>query len=117
MLERLTSDVFGDHGKRSYEIAKGILDLASSKAGEDKFLFLSVHEGGNPRNSFDINVYRAGLHMKEIHSFLLDIGRFYSIPGERFHDLYDTIETQILGHIAGGIDRSGNDFLTLYFGE
>jgi hypothetical protein len=117
MLERLSRDVYGHHGQNPYEIVKGILDLASSKAGNDKFLFLSVHEGSNPRNSFDINVYRANLQLKEIYPFLLDMGRFYSIPDTQLHDVYDPIKTKILGHIAGGIDRSGNDFLTLYFGE
>jgi len=117
MLERLSSDVYGHHDRNPYEIVKGILELASSKAGNDKFLFLSVHEGGNPRNSFDINVYRAGLHMNEIYSLLLDLCRFYSIPVEQFHRMYDEVEAQTLGHMAGGIDRHGNDFLTLYFGE
>lgn len=117
MLERVSSDVYGQHARNPYEIVKGILNLASSKAGNDKFLFLSVHEEGNLRNSFDINVYQAGLHMKEIYSFLPDMCRFYSVPAEQFHRLYDEIETQTLGHMAGGIDRGGNDFLTLYFGE
>jgi hypothetical protein len=27
------------------------------------------------------------------------------------------VESHILGHIAGGIDRHGRDFLTIYFGE
>lgn len=117
MLERVSSEVYKNRERNPYDIVKGILDLASSKAGTDKFLFLSVHEGGNPRNSFDINVYRAGLHMKEIYSFLLEIGRYYSIPDTQLHDIYDPVKTKILGHMAGGIDRSGHDFLTLYFGE
>jgi hypothetical protein len=117
MLERLSRDVYGHHGQSPYEIVKGILDLASSKAGNDKFIFLSVHEESNPRNSFDINIYRANLQLKEIYPFLLDMGRFFSIPAEQFHGLYHEIETQTLGHVAGGIDRSGKDFLTLYFGE
>jgi len=117
MLERLSNDLYGHHDRSPYEIVKGILDLASRKVGNDKFLFLSVNEENNPRNSFDINMYRANLQMKEIYPYLLDMGRFYSIPDEQIHDQYDPIKTQIFGHIAGGIDREGNDFLTLYFGE
>jgi hypothetical protein len=117
MLERLSSGLYKDKDSSPYEIVKGILDLASSKVGNDKFLFLGVDEENNPRNSFDINIYRANLQMNEIYPFLLDMCRFYSIPDEQFHDLYEPIKTQIFGHIAGGIDRKGRDFLTIYFGE
>jgi len=117
MLERLSNDLYGQNGSSPYEIVKGILDLGASKVGNDKFLFLSVNEESNPRNSFDINIYRANLRMEEIYPFLLEMCRLYSIPDEKFHDLYEPIKTQIFGHIAGGIDRKGNDFLTIYFGE
>ena len=117
MLQRLSNDVYIGLERTPYDIVKGILDLASSKAEKDKFLFLGVHEESNPRNSFDINVYRANLQIKEVYPLLLDMCRFYSIPGEQFHGLCHDIETHTLGHIAGGIDGYGNDFLTLYFGE
>lgn len=117
MLERLSNDLYRHKDRSPYEIVQGILDLASSKVGNDKFLFLGVDEENNPRNSFDINMYRANLQMNEIYSFLLNICRFYSISDEQFHDLYEPIKTKIFGHIAGGIDRKGRDFLTIYFGE
>ena len=117
MLERLSSGLYRHKDRSPYKIVKGILDLASSKAGNDKFLFLCVNEENNPRNSFDINMYRANLQMNEIYPFLLDMCRFYSIPDEQFYGLYEPVKAQIFGHIAGGIDRKGRDFLTIYFGE
>ena len=116
ILERLSRDVYANHRRNPFDIVKGILDSASSKAGEDKFLYLSVHEEGNLRNSFDINLYRAKLRIEDIYPLLLDLCRFYSISMEPFRDLYDGIKAQTLGHIAGGVDRKGKDFLTLYFG-
>ena len=61
ILRRLSRDLYGHRGGNPYDIVKGLLDLASIKAGDDRFLFLSVHEENNPRNSFDINLYRANL--------------------------------------------------------
>jgi hypothetical protein len=117
MLERLSNDLYGHKNRSPYKIVKGILDLASSKVGNDKFLFLSVNEENNPRNSFDINIYRANLQMNGIYPFLLGMSRLYSIPEEQFDELYEPEKTKIIGHIAGGIDREGNDFITIYFGE
>ena len=117
MLERLSNSFYRHNGRNPFEIIKGILDLASSKVGHDKFLYLDVSEGNNPRSSFDINMYGANLRMKELHPFLLEMCRHYSIPDEQFHNLYELAETQIFGHLAGGMDRKGRDFLTIYFGE
>jgi hypothetical protein len=96
---------------------KGILELASRKVSQERFLFLDVKEEDHPRSSFDLNVYSANLHLKEVYPFLLGISRHYSIPEERFQNLYEAVKGHILGHIAGGTDRKGRDFLTLYFGE
>jgi len=62
-------------------------------------------------------VYGANLELQEVYPFLLDMCRHYSIPEEQFHNLYEPTKTQILGHLAGGIDREGRDFFTIYFGE
>ena len=40
----------------------------------------------------------------------------YSIPSEAFHTLYNPVKTEIFGHLAGGIDRDGKDFLAVYYG-
>jgi hypothetical protein len=42
--------------------------------------------------------------------------RHFSIPSEEIHTLYDPVKTEIFEHLAGGIDRDGKDFLTVYYG-
>jgi hypothetical protein len=116
MLERLSNDIYRDKAGSPFEIVKGILDLASSKVSRGRFLYLDVKEENNPRSSFDINVYGANLRLKEVYPFLLGICRHYSILEEQFHNLYEPMKTQIFGHLAGGIDREGRDFLSIYFG-
>ncbi len=47
----------------------------------------------------------------------MSICRHYSIPEEQFHKLYEPAKSHILEHLAGGIDRQGRDFFTIYYGE
>jgi hypothetical protein len=44
------------------------------------------------------------------------MGRHYSIPPEQFSALYEGVRDKTFGHIAGGIDREGRDFVTVYYG-
>ncbi len=116
MRERLSTNFYGRKDVIPFEISKGILDLASGRMGPDKFLYLEVNEEGNPRRSFDINMYRAGLRLKDLSPLLLEMCRHYSIPFEAFHLLYEPVKTQFFGHLSGGFDRQGRDFFTIYFG-
>jgi len=117
MLKKLSGNVYGLEGSSTFDMLKGILDLASRKVSQERFLFLDVKEENNPRSSFDINVYSANLQLKDAYPLLLGLSRHYLIPEERFQNLYEAVKGHILGHIAGGIDRKGRDFFTLYFGE
>jgi hypothetical protein len=117
MLKRLTENFYGPEGRSPFEMVKGILDLASKRVSQERFLYLDVKEENNPRSSFDINVYSANIQMKEVYSFLLGASRRFSIPEERFQSWYEPVKGHILGHLAGGLDRRGKDFITLYFGE
>jgi hypothetical protein len=117
VLERLSGSFYGPEGRNPFDMVKGILELASSKVTEERFHYLDVKEEGNPRSSFDINVYSANLQLKEIDSFLLGVSRHFSISEERFQSWHEPVKGNILGHLAGGLDRKGRDFITLYFGE
>ena len=117
ILERLSGGFYQAHDRAPYEIIRGIIDLGSKKVGQDKFLYLEVKEENNPRSSFDINLYGANLRLEEVYPFLLRMCRDYEIPDEQFHNLYEPVRPRTLGHIAGGLDRKGKDFLTVYFGE
>ena len=117
IMKRLSKGPYRDKKKTPGDIVKGVLDLASSKMGDDQFLFLSVGEENNPRNSFDINMYRANIQVSDVYSLLQDMGRFYAIPDEQFDEAFEPVKSQIFGHIAGGIDRKGKGFFTVYCGE
>lgn len=99
-----------------FGIANGILEIASQKVTHHDILYLEVAEEGNPRKSFDINVYRANLQVADLYPLLSEMYRYYAISPKKFENLYAQIKTKSFGHLSGGISRSGADFLTVYYG-
>ncbi|HOG18037.1 MAG TPA: DUF3467 domain-containing protein [Syntrophales bacterium] len=116
ILERVADVFYARRQACPFDIVKGIVDLALRRMRDDEFLYLEVTEEGNPRRSFDINMYRANLALRDLSPWLEMMRRHYGIAAEAFSALYDPAEPQIFGHLSGGIDRLGRDFLTVYFG-
>lgn len=116
MLERVSS-ILAPHGSGTlFEIAKGIVEIALKVVPPYDILYMEVDEENNPRKSFDINMYRARLPLRELKPCLSQMGRHYAIPSEEFSALYEGVQDKTFGHIAGGIDREGKDFVTVYYG-
>ena len=116
ILRRL-SDIYGnDKGRKLIELAEELLRIILSKTTHDKVYYLDVTEEHSPRRSFDINAYSANLQLKELYPLMMKMWQYFSIPAQEFSDLYRQMETKIFGHFSGGVDREGNDFLTVYFG-
>ena len=116
ILVRLANILDPGKYRKSLAIAEGILTAASSRIPHHDILYLEVSEENNPRRSFDINMYRAALELRELHPFLTEMCQHYSISSETFRALYHQVKTKIFGHLSGGIDREGKDFLTVYYG-
>jgi hypothetical protein len=116
MLQRAAKILDPHKYEFTYGITKGILEVASRKIPHQDILYLEVTEEENPRSSFDINVYKANLQLKDLYPSLSKMCKHYSIPLERFQKLYDRVKTKAFGHLSGGISRIGVDFLTVYYG-
>jgi hypothetical protein len=116
ILERIAKVFDRERYRAPLEIARSIVGLASTRISHDKIFHVDVEEENNPRKSFDMNMYSAKLRLEELYPLLLDMCRHYSIPPEEFHILYDQFKTKVFGHLSGGIDREGKDFLTVYYG-
>ena len=97
----------------SLEAAERIINLAlrRSKAAP---MYLEVSEAGNPRASFDIRLYASELRVADLHPWLVAASRSYGIAPVRFDGFFKQVRERALGHLAGGIDRQGRDFLTIY---
>lgn len=116
MVERMREAFYGSTSGGSFEIARGMVEQAAARVGEDRFLYFETTEDDNPRNSFDINLYNARLRLETIYPWLLRACEHFQISSEAFHQAYAPVQAATFGHVTGGIDRHGHDFLSLYFG-
>jgi hypothetical protein len=116
ILERISGMLDPYQYGSSLELAKDFVDTASSRVPHYDILFLDVNEDNSTRRSFDINMYRANMRLEELYPIFSSMCQHYSIPSEEFHMLYDPVKTEIFGHLGGGIDREGRDYLTVYYG-
>ena len=98
----------------SIEIAKGIVMEAAAVTQD--ILYMDVTEDNNPRRSFDINMYRAGLRMEALYPLLMEMSDRYSVAGQQFKTFFETVKARRFGHLSGGTDREGRDFFTLHYG-
>ena len=115
ILQRISGIYQDDQHLPAREIVKDIINLASQRANDTQFIYLEVSEENNQRKSFDINLYPANLQLQDIQHYLGKMCQHYAIPTVNFNSLYQQINTKTLGHLSGGIDRQGREFLTLYY--
>jgi hypothetical protein len=115
IMTRLRDIYQGPQYEEPRAATKEILDIALARTASHNILYLEVSEGNNPRRSFDMNMYRAKIPLKDLHHLLSKMCQNYSIPTEEFDKLYEKIDDKMLGHVSGGIDRQGQDFLTIYY--
>jgi hypothetical protein len=115
ILERLSRIYRGYHDRASHDIARAIIELAASRIRNDSPIYLEAAEDNNPRKSFDVNMYKANLRMCDLYPSLVKAAEHFSIPAEKFDRLNALISKKMFGHLSGGIDKKGRDFLTFYY--
>lgn len=117
MRARLERIFEGPDSRPRCELANLFIMTALTRAPHSVMRYLEVAEEGNPRKSFDFNGYDARLRVAEFYPLLVQLCLRYEVgPGE-FLPIYDRIKMKEFGHLSGGVDREGRDFLTVYFGE
>jgi tryptophan halogenase len=89
----------------------------SAERTEPRNLFLmEVAEPGNPRRSYDINVYRAELHLRDIADLVGSATMDFAVPQPRVRALLERCGALVLGHLSGGRGRDGDEFVSIYYG-
>lgn len=116
ILDRIDVIYQYDGNTDAAETIHRIVKFAASLGDARKFRYLEVGEEGNPRNSFDINFYAAGLRLNDIRPYIEMKSRAFSISDEQIARLYRLDGHKPFGHLSGGISRDGADFLTVYYG-
>lgn len=107
--------LYGGDGP-SLDIALEALAVASERAGTTQLQYLEVDEPGTGRRSFDLNLYDAGLAVRDLLPVLLRMRDLYGIRPGQFQALFDQVRARALGHLAGGAHRGGRDFFNVYYG-
>jgi len=115
ILQRLSKVYEGHEDNSSLRIVEDLITFAGSRGAGSSFIYVEVGEENYPRRSFDINLYKAKLRLKEIASSLSRMREHYAIPAGRFERLYQLVGDKRFGHLAGGLNRDGEDFLTVYY--
>jgi hypothetical protein len=111
------SEIFATERSRgALQLVRDFLKMAALRIAPENILYLDVPDSRGRSQRFDINMYRADLQLKKMYPLLQKILQRYSIPVEKFHPLYNLLRTMKFGHLSGGIDKAGHDYLTLYFG-
>jgi hypothetical protein len=116
MVERMRAAFYGPAAGPSFEIARAIVEQAAGRVGNERFLYFETTEDDNPRNSFDINLYNARLRVEDVYPLLLKACQHFGIASEAFLGAYLPVRAATFGHVTGGMDREGKDFLSIYFG-
>ncbi|MBW1925208.1 MAG: hypothetical protein JRF59_17290 [Deltaproteobacteria bacterium] len=115
ILKRVASILQGPGARVSLETARAVIRLAARRARNQRFIYLEVGEQGNPRRSFDVNLYKAALPLKELHPLLSGVRRAFGIPKDGFEAMFEQAGERIFGHLSAGVDRQDKDFLTISY--
>jgi hypothetical protein len=99
----------------SLTAARELLALAARRVGGDSFVYVEAAEEGNPRKSFDLNLYKARLTVGELQPALAALARGYGISIDILEGAMATAGGRTFGHLSGGLGRDGRDFLTVYY--
>lgn len=97
-------------------VAEAVIGLASERCESKDAQYVEVTEASNGRSSFDINLYKSGVRMGEIKPFLMRLADTYDLDPQELALFCDGIASKRFGHLAGGADREGRDFVTVYYG-
>lgn len=96
--------------------ANALVQRGSIRAPRAPMLYLEAQEAGSARHSCDINLYQTGLRLEDGAGLLRQLGQSLNVPAAPLDALLHAHAQLPLGHVAAGIDRHGQDFLSVYLG-
>jgi tryptophan 7-halogenase len=101
---------------RALRCALGLLSRVAPFADSGRLFLMEVEECGNPRRSCDLNVYDAELRVSQIADLLEAAAIDFAVPPPRARAVLDRSRDLALGHLSAGVGRSGEEFVTIYYG-
>ena len=116
LLQRVAAVYAGVAERTPWHLFCELVAAASRRVPETELLYLEVTEDGTQRKSYDVNFYRAGLRLASVAPFIERLGTHFRLRADLVPAAFAGILDLRLGHVAGGVDRHGRDFLTIYYG-
>ena len=116
MIQRRIAGSGGFNEITLVRIVERLLLSARSRLSRGSIGFLEVIEQNNPRRSFDLNLYDANLRICDVHPPLEHACRHFDVDLGAFQQVYNQAAACRFGHLAGGVHRDGQEFLTIYYG-
>jgi hypothetical protein len=116
MVEGAQATLGGGGDSAGLVFLRELLEQAIRRVGYENVFYLEVREPGTPRISCDINLYRARLPVAAQRGWVEALSAHYGVPAADLRAVLDAAGERPLGHLSLGQDRSGREFLTLYFG-
>ncbi|EAR60229.1 hypothetical protein [Neptuniibacter caesariensis] len=98
------------------ELSIEINRLVDKLCSEQVPMVLKVVEPDTGRYSFDLNLYDYDLKLSDVMELMDYVFDYFAIADEQRKAFLDRNKDKTLGHIAAGVSRQGEFFLTLYFG-
>jgi hypothetical protein len=78
--------------------------------------FLEIEEEGSDRRSFDLNVYDLGLTVSQIGEPMMIAAEMLNLDSNTIENWLTTNAEAPVGHVATGLGRDQQSFLTIYYG-
>jgi hypothetical protein len=114
ILRRMRDCYPAETANSGMELAQRIVRKAAMRDPQASFLYLEVSEAGNPRRSFDINLYKSGLRVADVAAELRSLAEHFGIATADIEEQLPQLGDRALGHLSGGSDRHGAEFLSVY---
>lgn len=97
-----------------HEAARDVVLAGAKRSPGASMLYLEVGEQGNPRRSFDINLYKSGLSVADAAPQLYRVAQHLQVAAELMEAQLQRLGPCPLGHLSSGMDRHGQPFLSVY---
>jgi tryptophan 7-halogenase len=116
ITERIERLAPAGEAPRARRCGLDVVSRACRRTPAGNLFLMAVEEPGNPRQSYDINVYQADLHVRDIADLVGSLARDFAVRQPQIDALLARSGALALGHLAGGRGRDGAEFVTVYYG-
>ncbi|MCZ7598717.1 MAG: hypothetical protein M5U09_14630 [Gammaproteobacteria bacterium] len=96
-------------------MVRDIISRADPRNRGGRYIYIEVSETGNSRLSFDLNLYAAGMRVRDIRSPVEEAAARLGAASGSFDRLMALVSDKLFGHVSGGVGRDGREYLTIYY--